>query len=99
MTNLAEVEKICEIYSYDQIKKLVTDLERNPSETKKIFFATITKFNEKLEEERLEAAAMTNKGTEGGRNKASAEWSTEELQLLIKSVNLFPAGTVNRYQQ
>ena len=99
VTNLAEVEKICEIYSYDQIKKLVTDLERNPSETKKIFFATITKFNEKLEEERLEAAAMTNKGTEGGRNKASAEWSTEELQLLIKSVNLFPAGTVNRYQQ
>ena len=96
VTNLAEVEKVCEIYTYDQIKKLVTDLETNPSEAKKVFLTAINKFNEKLEEERLEAAQMTNKGSEGGKGKASADWSTEELQLLIKSVKSFPPGTVNR---
>lgn len=98
VTNLAEVEKVCEIYSYDQLKKLVSDLEKNPSEAKRVFLTAINKFNEKLEEERLEAAAMTNKGGEGSRSKASADWSTEELQLLIKSVKSFPPGTVNRWE-
>ena len=45
----------------------------------------------------MEAAQMTNKMSEGGKSKFNSEWNTEELQLLIKSVNLFPAGTVNRY--
>lgn len=98
VTNLAEVEKVCEIYSYDQLKKLVTDLEKNPSEAKKVFLTAINKFNEKLEEERLEAAQMTNKGAEGSKSKAGADWSTEELQLLIKSVKSFPPGTVNRWE-
>ena len=60
------------------------------------FHWLVKKFNEKLEEERLEAAQMTNKSSESGKNKVGTEWETEELQLLIKSVNLFPAGTVNR---
>lgn len=98
VTNLAEVEKVCEIYSYEQLKKLVTDLEKKPSEAKKVFLTAINKFNEKLEEERLEAAQMTSKGAEGSKGKAGAEWSTEELQLLIKAVKSFPPGTVNRWE-
>lgn len=97
VTNMAEVEKICEVYTYDQIKALVADLESNPAGAKKTFFDAINEFNEKLEEERMEAAQMTNKMSEGGKSKFNSEWNTEELQLLIKSVNLFPAGTVNRY--
>jgi len=46
----------------------------------------------------MEAAQMTSKSTEGGKSKSNVEWNTEELQLLIKSVNLFPAGTVNRWE-
>ena len=97
VNNMAEVEKICEVYTYEQIKELVSELEKDPKEAKKTFFDAIKKFNDKMEEERLEAAQMTSKGSEGGKGKTLSEWTTEELQLLIKSVNLFPAGTVNRY--
>merc|ERR1711994_764798 len=51
VTNMAEVEKICEVYTYDQIKALVADLEINPAGAKKTFFDAINEFNEKLEEE------------------------------------------------
>merc|ERR1719422_1058194 len=98
VNNMAEVEKICEVYTFEQIKELVGDLEKEPKEAKKTFFDTIKKFNDKMEEERLEAAQMTSKGSEGGKGKTMSEWSTDELQLLIKSVNLFPAGTVNRWE-
>merc|ERR1719412_363957 len=53
VTNMAEVEKICEVYTYDQIKALVADLESNPAGAKKTFFDAINEFNEKLEEERM----------------------------------------------
>merc|ERR1712048_325201 len=98
VNNMAEVEKICEVYTFEQIKELVGDLEKEPKEAKKTFFDAIKKFNDKMEEERLEAAQMTSKGSEGGKGKTLSEWSTDELQLLIKSVNLFPAGTVNRWE-
>ena len=99
VSNMAEVEKICEVYSYEQIKELNSKLETNSSKAKDIFLSALKKFNDKLEEERMEAAQMTSKSTEGGKSKSNVEWNTEELQLLIKSVNLFPAGTVNRWKQ
>jgi len=57
----------------------------------------------KLDKEREEAMkaskATTNGLTNGKSNGVSAkEWSYEDLQILIKSVNMFPAGTVNRWK-
>ena len=97
VANMGEIEKMCEVYTYEQIKNLVNDFEKNPGGAKDTFHQALKQYNDKMEEERLEAAQMTNKASDGGKGKSSAEWSTEELQLLIKSVNLFPAGTVNRY--
>jgi len=98
VTNMGEVEKICEVYTVDQLKALVLQLGEKPDEVNDIFSAVVKTFNEKLEEERLEAAQMTNKSSESGKKTVGSEWETEELQLLIKSVNLFPAGTVNRWE-
>jgi len=98
VNNMAEVEKICEVYTLDQIKELVLQLDNNPATVNEIFAAVMKEFNEKLEEERLEAAQMTSRSSESGKSKVGRDWDTEELQLLIKSVNLFPAGTVNRWE-
>ena len=94
--NMAEIEKMCEVYTYEQLKNLVNDFEKNTAGAKETFINALKEYNDKMEEERLEAASMTIKSADGGKGKTSSEWSTEELQLLIKSVNLFPAGTVNR---
>merc|ERR1711862_921262 len=98
VTHLAEVEKMCELYNCDQLKDLVDRLEKDKSKSREVFIKEMNKLNNKMEEERKEEAQMTGKTSAEGGSKAGFEWSTEELQLMIKAVKLFPAGTVNRWE-
>lgn len=41
------------------------------------------------------ATKSSEKSTSGGGG-GSKNWSEDDLQLLIKAVNLFPAGTISR---
>lgn len=43
-----------------------------------------------------QASKNAEKST-GGSGNGSKNWSEDDLQLLIKAVNLFPAGTNSRY--
>lgn len=45
-----------------------------------------------------QATKSSEKPTSGGVG-GSKNWSEDDLQLLIKAVNLFPAGTNSRYLQ
>merc|ERR1712098_324189 len=98
VTHLAEVEKMCELYNCDQLRDLVERLEKDKTKSREVFIKEMNKLNNKMEEERKEEAQMTGKTSAEGGSKAGFEWSTEELQLMIKAVKLFPAGTVNRWE-
>lgn len=43
-------------------------------------------------------SAAAGAGGGGGKKKGGGNWSPEELNLLIKAVNLFPAGTNQRWE-
>lgn len=54
--------------------------------------------NEKLEaEKQQQLEEMASKGTGDKSSKGGKQWSEMELQILIKGVNVFPAGTKDRY--
>uniref|UniRef100_A0A2K5VPI8 DnaJ homolog subfamily C member 2 n=2 Tax=Macaca TaxID=9539 RepID=A0A2K5VPI8_MACFA len=64
----------------------------------------IEEINEQIRKEKEEAEAhmrQASKNTEksaGGGGNGSKNWSEDDLQLLIKAVNLFPAGTNSRWE-
>lgn len=60
----------------------------------------VTEVHNKIRKEREEVAAAAGRGGGGGGGEGSSHkaWSTDDLQLLIKAVNLFPAGTSKRYE-
>ena len=67
-----------------------------------MFIDAYTSLNAKLEKEKLatieKASGGSNKGSGASSGKGGGDWSNDELSLLIKAVNLFPAGTAQRWE-
>ncbi|XP_034835223.1 dnaJ homolog subfamily C member 2 [Maniola hyperantus] len=98
VTHMAAVEKICEMLKLNEFQDLIKDLESNGRDA---FIKAVKESEEKLEAERR-ALFETKKAEEQKAKKSAAlkapiEWSVEMTQLLIKAVNLFPAGTNQRW--
>ncbi|XP_013199037.2 dnaJ homolog subfamily C member 2 [Amyelois transitella] len=99
VSHMAAVEKICEVMKVLELQDLMKDLESNGREA---FVRTVQNTEDKLEAERR--ALFETKKVEEQKTKkdsvirAPIEWTAEMMQLLIKAVNLFPAGTNQRWE-
>ncbi|XP_011552517.3 dnaJ homolog subfamily C member 2 [Plutella xylostella] len=99
VAHMAAVEKICEAMKVGELQDFIKKLEANG---RSAFVKTMKETEEKLEEERR--ALFDNKKVDDHKAKREAalrapmEWSSEMTQLLIKAVNLFPAGTNQRWE-
>lgn len=106
--NMEGVEKICEMLKHLELQTFNKELT---SGGRNCFIKMLKQTEEKLEEERLAVfganktvAAAQQAQQAKSQNTAvkavdkSAMWSPENMQVLIKAVNLFPAGTVQRWE-
>ncbi|KAH0506590.1 DnaJ-like protein subfamily C member 2 [Microtus ochrogaster] len=102
---MEEVEKLCdrlELASLQGLNEILT------SSTKEVGKAALEKqieeVNEQMRKEKEEADAWMRQASKkaekstGGSGSGSKNWSEGDLQLLIKSVNLFPAGTNSKWE-
>lgn len=94
--NMENVEKLCEMLSHLELQELNKEMEKGG---KTAFFQKVKAVDQKLKEER-EGLLQQKKG-EGDIIKPAEKnhtWNPENMQLLIKAVNLFPAGTAQRWE-
>lgn len=100
--NMEGVEKICEMLKTLELQSFNKDLLAGGRD---VFIKVLKETEDKLEEER-KALFETNKPSVTTSNEQknlipvdkNALWIPENMQLLIKAVNLFPAGTVQRWE-
>lgn len=91
------VEKICEMLKYLELQGFNKELAAGGQ---KCFKKMLDETEQRLEEER-KALFNTHKAqtvTSIKQVDKNAMWSPENVQILIKAVNLFPAGTVQRWE-
>lgn len=99
---MKELDKMCKIFTLEQLVEFREKIQSlvGDSERKDFFLGKVEEFNKKLEDERekLLNANSTNNNNNTTNNKGSKKvWSYDDVQLLIKAVKLFPAGTKNRW--
>lgn len=104
--NMEGVEKICEMLKFLELQSFNKELAAGGRST---FVRVLKETEEKLEAERMAlfgvnktvAAAQQAQDKKDSAIKPVDKvsmWSPENMQVLIKAVNLFPAGTVQRWE-
>ncbi|KAH1008073.1 hypothetical protein HUJ04_005222 [Dendroctonus ponderosae] len=97
--HITTIEAICERLTLEALEDLNKNIKSNG---KSAFLKAIEDHEKHLQREKqevLNAAKQTNnKDKNTAVIKIAPEWNEENLQLLVKSVNLFPAGTNQRWE-
>lgn len=99
LTHMMAVEKICETLNLLELEELNKSLEK---EGRNAFIKALKESEARIEAEKQAILeSVTQKQIEQAKNqsiKQNAEWTHDNIQLLIKAVNLFPAGTNQRWE-
>ncbi|KAG7199960.1 hypothetical protein KM043_014389 [Ampulex compressa] len=95
--HMESVEKICELFKLVQLEEAIKKLQ---AEGRSAFLTMMKETESKIEAERRAGVICNDaRNTPEKQVKShTAPWSENDLQLLIKAVNLFPAGTNQRWE-
>uniref|UniRef100_A0A3B4ADJ4 DnaJ homolog subfamily C member 2 n=1 Tax=Periophthalmus magnuspinnatus TaxID=409849 RepID=A0A3B4ADJ4_9GOBI len=101
---MEEVEKLCDRLELTSLQSLNEVLmSGSKEESKAAVEKQVEEVNVALQREReaevqAQQASRVSEQASGGGGSGAKGWSQDDLQLLIKAVNLFPAGTNARWE-
>lgn len=96
LRNMEGVERVCETLTLAEIQDLNRKMDEQSSQ---IFFDVLKEIDNRMNKEREENTNQTKIENRSALKSLTKNelWSNDSIQILIKAVNLFPAGTAQRW--
>jgi len=101
VTKMTDLDRLCELLSAIELDKLNKGLERSIGDLdmcQALFDDAVAELDRRINEEKHQHLQHSMPLPASAAQKKGADWGQEELDLLIKAVNLFPAGTNQRWE-
>lgn len=99
LSYIQELNKICITFSNIELSEFKDNLIKGTSqdEKKDVFLSKISKVKDN-ERGSVSIESKSSENNDIRESTSTKTWSPEDVQILIKAVNLFPAGTLNRWE-
>ncbi|CAI9729211.1 dnaJ homolog subfamily C member 2-like [Octopus vulgaris] len=99
VNHMEEVEKLAELLSVTRLQSLNEALNSGDKEVaKKAFLEYVKELKEQMEEEKKKQLEVLQKPSSNEVSQVSKDWTELEMQFMVTGVNLFPAGTRDRWE-
>ncbi|XP_043245194.1 dnaJ homolog subfamily C member 2-like [Amphibalanus amphitrite] len=95
--HMMELERMCTVLDALRLDQLNEQLSQ-PTGGRERFLEEVDHVKKQVEQERISGDTVATKTTANGGKAKTKAWSHDELQMLIKAVKLFPAGTNQRWE-
>ena len=99
MKQVEQIETLIEYLSIEDLKLLNEKLKEENADQRSILLSEIKKMDEHMQQSRLELsqqASSSSTASNSGSN-SKLKWTTEEIDLLVKALRIYPAGVQNRW--
>lgn len=103
LKTMEDVEKVCEAFKLLDLQELNKKMIEDEPNAQTIYVSAVGVMERQLDEDRKQNLQSTylnsiSKNTSSQAAMKKALWSNDNIQLLIKAVNIFPAGTNQRWE-
>ncbi|GAB1599414.1 dnaJ homolog subfamily C member 2-like [Argonauta hians] len=99
VNHMEEVEKLAELLSVTGLQSLNEALNSGDKEVaKNAFLQKVKELKDQMEEEKRKQLEVLQKQSSSEVSQVSKDWTELEMQFMVSGVNLFPAGTRDRWE-
>ncbi|XP_064488110.1 dnaJ homolog subfamily C member 2-like [Ornithodoros turicata] len=99
--HLQQLDKLCKLLTLQKLQDMNESLQSSSEEERRgIFLKEVKELDDRLEQEKAEliSASQKSSANQAESHGGQKAWPADDIQLLVKAVNLFPAGTTNRWE-